>query len=69
MSSITESHPKHGSIIQRQDDLLSTTHDRDVVIEDSLRDTQSWTITWFLYLKKFKRGTAIERLFGDSYFQ
>lgn len=66
--SITE-RPKHGSIIQSQTDLVFTTHDRDSILWHTLKRRPELDDNTIFKFDDGEAWTAIDKLFGDSYFQ
>ena len=69
LSSYIKERPKHGSIIQREDDLLFTTHDRNSVLEHTLERHPELDDDVIFRFDNYETWTAIDRLFSDSYFQ
>jgi hypothetical protein len=66
---IIKERPKHGSIIQSQTDLSFMTHDRDSVLVHTLKRRPELDDDAIFKFDSYEAWTAIDRLFGDSYFQ
>lgn len=61
--------PKHGSIIQSQADGLFMTHDRDSVLWHTIKRRPELDDNAIFRFDDDEAWTAIDRLFGDSYFR
>lgn len=61
--------PEHGSIIHTQNDLLFVTHDRDSILRHTIKRRPELNDDAIFRFDDDEAWIAIDRLFGDSYFQ